>query len=75
MVGGGWTKIGIDDAKKICKKKDLIPARIGSTELITFSKKDNKRMKEIDWDDFESILKGRKLQIYESYGFMKIMKK
>ncbi len=75
MVSAGWTKIGVEDAKKICKKKGLIPATIGSTELITFSKKDNKRMNEVGWDKFESILKKRKLQIYESNGFLKIMKK
>jgi len=68
-------KIDVTKAKKIAKKKGLKPGRVKGTNGIQFTKGKNSRLEVIDWDMFETTLKKRKLAIYESGGWMKIMKK
>ena len=41
---------------------------------VQFTKGKNQRLDVITWDEFEAALKKRKLAIYESGGWMKIMK-
>jgi hypothetical protein len=67
-------KISLDDAKKIAAKKNLKPGKVKGTEGIQFTKGKNERIEVVDWDEFEKLLKKRKLAIYESNGWMKIMK-
>lgn len=67
-------KISLDDAKKIASKKGLKPGKVKGTEGIQFTKGKNERIEVVDWDEFEKLLKKRKLAIYESNGWMKIMK-
>ena len=69
------TAIGIDDAKKIAKKKGLQPGRVKGTNGVQFTNGKNSRLEVIDWDEFEKTLTKRKLAVYESGGWMKIMKK
>ncbi|MCJ2556036.1 MAG: hypothetical protein LN415_02885 [Candidatus Thermoplasmatota archaeon] len=64
-----------DSAKNIAKKKGLKPGRVKGTDGIQFTKGRNARLEIITWDEFESTLSKRKLQVYESGGWMKIMKK
>lgn len=66
-------KIDINKAKEVAKKKKLKPGIVEGTNIIQFTKGNNKRIKEIDWQEFERLLKERKLSIYESKGWMKIM--
>ena len=67
--------ITVDEAMAIAKNKKLQPAKVKGTEGIQFTIDGTKRLTIIDWDEFKVLLKERKLQIYESGGWMKIMKK
>ena len=69
------TKIDIGAAQKIAGKKGLKPGRVKGTDGIQFTKGKNSRLQIIDWEEFEKTLGKRKLAIYESGGWMKIMKK
>jgi len=68
-------KISLVKAKDIAKKKGLKPGRVKGTEGIQFTKGKNARLMIISWDEFEKTLKNRKLAVFESGGWMKIMKK
>ena len=68
-------KISLSKAKVIAKKKGLKPGRVKGTEGIQFTKGDNDRLEIVPWDVFEKTLKARKLAVFESGGWMKIMKK
>jgi hypothetical protein len=67
--------ISVDKAKQIAKKKRLKPGRVKGTTGIQFTKGRNDRLEIIDWEEFEKTLKRRRLQVYESGGWMKIMKR
>jgi hypothetical protein len=68
-------EISIDKAKTIASKKGLKPGRVKGTQGIQFTKGKNDRLEVIDWTEFEKTLKTRRLAVYESGGWMKIMKK
>ena len=61
-------------AKKIASVKGLKPGKVKGTDGIQFTKGKNDRLSVIDWNEFEQILNKRKLAIFESGGWMKIMK-
>jgi len=65
--------ISMEKAKKIADNKGLKPGRVKGTEGVQFTKGKNQRLDVITWDEFEAALKKRKLAIYESGGWMKIM--
>jgi len=67
--------ISADKAIEIARKKGLKPGRVKGTDGVQFTKGKNSRLEIIDWDEFKSTLKERRLQVYESGGWMKIMKK
>ena len=67
-------RIDLEKAKTIAKNKGLKPGKVKGTSGIQFTKGKNNRLDVIEWAEFESILKQRKLAIYESGGWMKIMK-
>ena len=60
---------------EIARKKGLKPGRVKGTTGIQFTKGKNDRLEIIDWDEFKKTLAKRRLQVYESGGWMKIMKK
>jgi hypothetical protein len=68
-------KISLVKAKEIAKKKGLKPGRVKGTEGVQFTKGNNDRLEIISWDEFEKTIMKRKLSVYESGGWMKIMKK
>jgi hypothetical protein len=68
-------EIKLDKAKEIAKKKGLKPGRVKNTLGIQFTKGNNDRLEIVDWAEFEATLKKRGLGVYESGGWMKIMKK
>ena len=68
-------KISIEEARKIAEKKGLKPGRVKGTDGVQFTKGKNDRLELLSWEEFEETLKKRKLAIYESGGWMKIMKK
>lgn len=67
-------RIDIKKAQAIAKNKGLKPGKVKGTEGVQFTKGKNDRLDVITWDEFETILAKRKLAIYESGGWMKIMK-
>ncbi len=68
-------EISVARARQIATKKGLKPGRVKGTHGVQFTKGKNSRLEIIDWDDFESTLNKRKLSVYESGGWMKIMKR
>jgi hypothetical protein len=68
-------QISVSKAKEIAKKKGLKPGRVKGTNGIQFTKGSNDRLEIIQWDEFEKTLKQRGLAVFESGGWMKIMKK
>lgn len=67
-------KINIAKAKQIAQNKGLKPGKVNGTSGVQFTKGNNERLSVITWEEFEQILAQRKLAIYESGGWMKIMK-
>ena len=67
-------KIDFAKAKTIAEKNALKPGKVKGTEGIQFTKGSNNRLDVISWDEFKAILDKRKLSVYESGGWMKIMK-
>ena len=65
--------ISMEKAKKIANNKGLKPGRVKGTDGVQFTKGKNQRLDVITWDEFEAALAKRKLAIYESGGWMKIM--
>ena len=67
--------VSIESAIEKAKKKGLRPGRVKGTAGIQFTKGRNEQIEVISWDEFRETLKKRKLQVYESTGNLKIMKK
>ena len=67
--------VGVEAAIEKAKKKGLRPGRVKGTDGVQFTKGRNNRIEVISWEDFRQTLEDRKLEVYESAGFMKIMKK
>jgi hypothetical protein len=67
--------ISVESAIEKAKKKGLRPGRVKGTDGIQFTKGRNNRIDVISWDEFRDTLDQRELQVFESSGFMKIMKK
>jgi hypothetical protein len=67
--------ISVDKAIEVAKRKNLKPGRVKGTKGVQFTKGKNPRLETIDWEEFKKTLVSRKLQVYESNGWMKIMKK
>ncbi len=71
-------QISVERAKEIANEKNLAPAMVDKTDgILQFTKKGggSDRLKEVGWDLFKNKLEERKLAIYESGGWMKIMSK
>lgn len=67
--------ISIEQAKRIAAQKRLMPGKVRGTNGIQFTRGNNSRIQPISWDEFERLLRQRGLQVYESSGWMKIMKR
>ena len=67
--------VSVESAIEKAKKKGLKPGRVKGTDGIRFTKGRGKQIDVISWDEFRKTLKERKLQVYESAGSMKIMKR
>ncbi|MDR0522889.1 MAG: hypothetical protein LBG62_00465 [Candidatus Methanoplasma sp.] len=66
-------KIDLAKAQVIARNKGLKPGKVKGTNGVQFTKGKNDRLSVISWEDFDKSLKQRKLSIYESGGWMKIM--
>ncbi len=67
--------ISAERAIEIARQKGLLPGRVRGTNGIQFTKGSNERLEVISWDEFRQLLARRGLQVYESGGWMKIMKR
>lgn len=67
--------ISVESAIEKAKKKGLRPGRVKGTDGIQFTKGRNSRIDVIDWDEFRRVLEDRKLQVFDSGGWMKIMRR
>ncbi len=68
-------EIDFAEAKRIAAQKGLQPGRVRGTEQIRFTRGSNERLEVIDWSTFESTARRRNLAVYESGGWMKLMRK
>jgi hypothetical protein len=66
--------ISVEKAMEIARKKGIKPGRVKDTNGVQFTKGRNPRLEIIDWDEFKSTLSKRRLAVFESGGWMKIMK-
>ncbi len=66
--------IDVDKARRIAENKGLRPAKVKGTDIIQFTKQGGERFEVLDWNDFTSTLEDRNLKVFESSGWMKIMK-
>jgi len=67
-------KITVEKAQKIATKARLRPARVKGTDVLQFTRRGGVNFEILGWDDFATTLKTRRLAVYESGGFMKIMR-
>lgn len=67
--------ISVESAIEKAKKKGLKPGRVKGTQGIQFTKGRNNRLEVITWAEFRETLSKRRLQVFESSGWMKIMKR
>jgi hypothetical protein len=67
-------KISNEKAKQIARIKGLQPGLVKGTKGVQFTKGKNTRLTVIGWEDFGRALVERKLGVYESGGWLKIMK-
>jgi len=68
-------EIDIVEARRIAAAKALQPGRVRGTEQIRFTRGGSERIEVIDWTSFATTVERRNLGIYESGGFMKLMRK
>jgi len=68
-------EIEFEEARRIATEKGLQPGRVRGTEQVRFTKGSNERLEVIDWTTFEQTVRRRNLGVYESGGYMKLMRK
>ncbi|HYS71267.1 MAG TPA: hypothetical protein VEM95_02490 [Thermoplasmata archaeon] len=68
-------EIDFEEARRIASQKGLQPGRVRGTEQVRFTKGSNERLEVIDWTTFEQTVRRRNLGVYESGGWMKLMRK
>jgi hypothetical protein len=71
----GLQPITFEDARRIATQKGLTPSRVRGTETIRFARGASEKLEAIEWPEFERIARERKLTVYESGGFMKLMRR
>jgi len=71
----GLQPISFEQAREIATRKGLTPTRVRGTHTIRFAKGENAKLEPIDWVEFERVAAERKLTIFESGGFMKMMRR
>ena len=67
--------VSVEEAIEKAKKKGLRPGRVKGTDGVQFTKGRNNRIEVITWDEFRMTLADRQLEVFDSNGFMKIMKR
>ncbi len=68
-------EISVSRAREIAVSKKLLPGKVKGTDGIQFTRGSNSRLEIIGWDEFERLVSQNDLAIYESNGWMKLMKR
>ena len=68
------SQIDVSRAQSIASKAGLKPARVKGTDVLQFTRRGGTNFEVIDWSTFTSTLEERGLHVYESSGWLKIMK-
>lgn len=68
-------EITFEAARRIAAEKGLQPSKVKGTNTLRFSKNRSDKLEVITWDEFERTAVSRKLAVYESGGWMKLMSK
>ncbi len=68
-------EITFEVARRIAAEKGLQPSKVRGTNTLRFSKNRSDKLVVITWDEFEKTATSRKLAVYESGGWMKLMSK
>lgn len=68
-------EISFEAARHIAGVKGLHPSKVVGTTTLRFTKGGSDKLQVITWDEFETTAVGRNLAVYESGGWMKLMRK
>ncbi|HEX9341394.1 MAG TPA: hypothetical protein VF992_09570 [Thermoplasmata archaeon] len=76
----GWNmpalkEISFEYARQIATVKGLQPSKVKGTNTLRFTKGSSEKLQVISWDEFETTASNRNLAVYESGGWMKLMRK
>lgn len=66
-------EISFEQARTIAADKGLQPSKVKGTNTLRFSKTPSDKLQVITWAEFERTASGRRLAVYESAGWMKLM--
>lgn len=61
-------------AQAIATEHGLRPAKVVGTGVLQFTRADSPRFQPVSWSEFTQDLEHRGLHVYESRGWLKIMK-
>lgn len=68
------TQIDVGRAQTIAAKAGLHPAKVKGTDVVQFTRRNGGRFEVLAWTEFQHTLEERGLHVYESHGWLKIMK-
>ncbi len=68
-------EISFEYARQIATVKGLSPSKVKGTNTLRFTKSSSEKLQVISWSEFEKTAAGRNLAVYESGGWMKLMRK
>jgi hypothetical protein len=76
----GWNmpalrEISFEYARQIASVKGLQPSKVRGTSTLRFTKGGSDKLQVITWDEFINTANSRNLAVYESGGWMKLMRK
>jgi len=66
-------EITFEAARRIAAEKGLQPSKVKGANVLRFSKNPSEKLEVITWDEFEKTAVSRRLAVYESGGWMKLM--
>jgi len=68
-------QIDFETARRIAAEKGLSPSKVRGTATLRFSKIPSDKLQVITWEEFQDTAESRSLAVYESGGWMKLMRK
>jgi hypothetical protein len=68
-------EISFEYARQIASVKGLQPSKVVGTSTLRFTKGGSEKLQVITWDEFVQTANNRNLAVFESGGWMKLMRK